>query len=105
MQFLRSHFCSGVQNRNLVKKEVSKLFPRLWTQLSGKESGHISSRGEKKPGTKISGQKVVEHFLLLFYTNGRFPTWSSHVKKREVSWDAIGPIDCRHSYFSKESLV
>ena len=105
LQFFRSHFFSGVKNRNWVKKEESKLFLRLWTQLSGKESGHISSRGEKKPGTRISGQKVVEHFLLLFYKNGRFLTWSSMLKRgkcpgmQEVLWTAGVRVSERRAWF------
>ena len=104
LQFFRSHFSSGVKNRNWVKKEVSKLFPRLWTQLSGKESGRISSIGEK-PGTRISGQKVAAHFLLLFYLNGRFLTWSSMLKRgkcpgtQEVLWTAGAHVSERRAWF------
>lgn len=92
--FSFSFFCSGVQDQNWIKKEVNKLFPRLWTSLSGKESGYISRSWEEKPVTRIMGPKVLKHFLLLFYKNLRFLAWSPQFgKSKEAHREVIGAPD------------
>lgn len=93
--FFRSHFYSGEQNRNVNKERSQQMFPRLWTHLSGKESGHLSSSEKKKSPTEIIGQNVFEHFLPLFYKILGFLAQSLHIGKREEELPIIaGPADC-----------
>ena len=68
------------------------MFPRLWTHLSGKESGHLSSSEKKKPETEITGQNVFEPFLPLFYKIFGFLAQNPLVGKREEELPVtVGP--------------